>query len=120
MPLSDANQWRVVDEADDLLLPLSWELEHHAVRQATSLRIDDTGSMVVALARQIGVEVAALEPPGASILPPPAYPPIGFTRARAQTGHVGALATDRRCDVSASPDPTWLAEPRVVAHRSLV
>lgn len=66
MPLSDANQWRVVDEADDFLLPLYRALEYHGAQQATSLRIDDTSSMVVALARQIGVEVAALEAVGAS------------------------------------------------------
>lgn len=66
MPLPDANQWRVVDEADDLLLPLHRELERHAAQQATTLRIDDTGSMVVALARQIETEVAALDAVGAS------------------------------------------------------
>jgi hypothetical protein len=66
MPLADANQWRVVDEADDLLLPVHRELERHAVQQATTLRIDDTSSMVVALARQIQAEVAALEAAGVS------------------------------------------------------
>ena len=66
IPLSDANMWRMMDEADDLLLPLSRALELHGVQHATSLRIDDTGSMVVALARQIQAEVAALEQMGES------------------------------------------------------
>lgn len=61
IPLADANLWRVVDETDDLLLPLYRALELHGIQNATSLRIDDTGSMVVALARQIQAELAALE-----------------------------------------------------------
>jgi hypothetical protein len=66
IPLADANLWRVVDETDDLLLPLYRALELHGIAYATSLRIDDTGSMVVALARQIQAEVAALEALGES------------------------------------------------------
>lgn len=66
IPLSDANLWRLVDESDDLLLPLHRALERHAVQQATSLRIDDTASSVVSLARQIRAEVAALEQLGES------------------------------------------------------
>ena len=61
IPLADANLWRVVDETDDLLLPLYRALELDGIQNATSLLIDDTGSMVVALARQIQAEVAALE-----------------------------------------------------------
>lgn len=61
IPLADANLWRVVDETDDLLLPLYRALELHGIQNATSLLIDDTGSMVVALARQIQAELAALE-----------------------------------------------------------
>jgi transposase len=66
IPLPDANLWRLVDESDDLLLPLYRALELHGVQNATSLRIDDTGSMVVALARQIQAEVEALERLGES------------------------------------------------------
>ena len=66
IPLSDANLWRLMDESDDLLLPLHKALERHAVQQATSLRIDDTGSSVVTLARQIRAEVAAFEQLGES------------------------------------------------------
>lgn len=66
IPLADANLWRVVDETDDLLLPLYRALELHGIQHATSLRIDDTGSMVVAIARQIRAEVAALEALGES------------------------------------------------------
>jgi hypothetical protein len=61
IPLPDANQWNVVDQTDDLLLPLHRSLELHGIQKATTLRIDDTGSMVVALARQIQAEVAAKE-----------------------------------------------------------
>jgi len=61
IPLADANLWHVVDETDDLLHPLYRALELHGIQNATSLRIDDTGSMVVTLARQIQAEIAALE-----------------------------------------------------------
>jgi len=66
VPLPDANQWQVVDAADDLLLPLFRALEKHAVTTATSFRTDDTGSMVVALQKQIEAELAALERLGES------------------------------------------------------
>lgn len=61
IPLADANLWRVMDETDDLLLPLYRALERHGIAHATSLLIDDTGSKVVALSRQIQAEIAALE-----------------------------------------------------------
>jgi len=66
VPLADSNQWSLVDAADDLLLPLYRALERHGIQQATSLRIDDTGSMVIAIARQIQAEVSALESIGES------------------------------------------------------
>lgn len=66
IPLPDANQWQVVDESDDLLLPLYRAIERYGVEQATSLRIDDTGSMVIAIQRQIQAEIAALERVGES------------------------------------------------------
>lgn len=66
VPLPDANLWRMMDESDDLLLPLYRALELHGVQHATSLRIDDTGSVVVTLARQIQAELAALEQLGES------------------------------------------------------
>jgi hypothetical protein len=56
--LADANLWRVVDETDDHLPPLYRAVERHRIQTATTLRIDDTGSMVVALARQIQAELA--------------------------------------------------------------
>jgi len=66
IPLPDANQWRVVDETDDLLRPLYRALELYGVRHATTLTIDDTGSTVVTLAREIREELAARERVGAS------------------------------------------------------
>jgi transposase len=66
VPMPDANQWQVVDKADDLLLPLYRALEQHAIQRATNFRIDDTGSMVITLKRQIESELAALRAEGKS------------------------------------------------------
>lgn len=66
VPLPDANLWRMMDESDDLLLPLYRALELHGVQLATSVRIDDTGSVVVTLTRQIQAELAAVEQLGES------------------------------------------------------
>jgi ribosomal protein L37E len=66
VPMPDANQWEVVDKADDLLLPLHRALEQHAIQRATNFRIDDTGSMVITLKRQIEAELAALRAQGKS------------------------------------------------------
>jgi len=66
IPMPDANQWQVVNAGDDLLLPLYKALEQHAIANATNFRTDDTGSMVVALQKQIEAELAALERLGES------------------------------------------------------
>jgi hypothetical protein len=66
IPLADANQWEIVDKSDDLLLPLYRALERYAIHRATNFRIDDTGSMIVSLARQIQDEIAALKLVGES------------------------------------------------------
>lgn len=66
VPMPDANQWQVVSAGDDLLLPLYKALEQHAIQKATNFRIDDTGSMVIAIQRQIDAELAALESLGES------------------------------------------------------
>jgi hypothetical protein len=66
VPMPDANQWEVANAADDLLLPLYRAIERHAIKQATNFRIDDTGSMVIALRRQIEAEIEVLEQLGAS------------------------------------------------------
>jgi hypothetical protein len=66
VPMSDANQWEVVNAGDDLLLPLYRALEQHAIQKATNFRIDDTGAMVLALKRQINAELAAQEALGKS------------------------------------------------------
>jgi hypothetical protein len=60
VPLPDANQWRVVDECDDLLAPLYRALERHAVQNAVTLRYDDTGSMIIETRRQIQQELQVL------------------------------------------------------------
>lgn len=61
MPMADANQWNIVNQSDDLLLPLYNALEVFGMKTATSLRIDDTGSMIVQIMRQIQAEISALE-----------------------------------------------------------
>jgi transposase len=66
VPMPDANQWEVVDKADDLLLPLYRAIEQHAIQRATNFRIDDTGSVVITIKRQIEAELAALRAMGES------------------------------------------------------
>jgi transposase len=66
VPMPDANQWQVVSAGDDLLLPLYKALEQHAIQKATNFRVDDTGSMVIAIQKQIDAELAALESLGES------------------------------------------------------
>ena len=61
VPLADANQWNVVDKCDDLLQPLYRALEIHGIKEALSLRIDDTGSMIIKVMRQIKAEIEALK-----------------------------------------------------------
>lgn len=66
VPMPDANQWTVVSDADDLLLPLYRALEQHAIAKSTNFRIDDTGGMVITLKKQIDAELAALRVLGKS------------------------------------------------------
>ena len=66
VPMPDANQWEVVNACDDRLLPLYRALEQHAIQQATNFRIDDTGSMVIALRRRMEAEIEALQRLGES------------------------------------------------------
>jgi hypothetical protein len=61
IPMPDANQWQLADRCDDLLAPLYKVLERQGIHYAISLRIDDTGSMIVELRRQIRDEIAAIE-----------------------------------------------------------
>jgi hypothetical protein len=67
IPLADANQWNIVDQSDGLLAPLFKALEKYAIQNADSLRIDDTGSKVLDLQRQINAEIEALRKEGQSI-----------------------------------------------------
>ena len=45
VPMPDANQWFLAKESADLLFPLYKALEKYGIQKATTLRIDDTGSM---------------------------------------------------------------------------
>jgi hypothetical protein len=66
VPLPDANQWEMVDRCSDLLDPLHKALEQYGIQNATSFRIDDTGSMVISIRKQIQAEIAVLERLGES------------------------------------------------------
>lgn len=66
VPLPDANQWSLVDTSADLLQPLHKAAEDHGIHHALNFRIDDTGSMVISVQRQIQAEIAALESLGES------------------------------------------------------
>lgn len=61
IPMPDANQWQLVDRCDDLLAPLYKALERYGIQHATSLLIDDTGSLIIELRRRIQEEIAALQ-----------------------------------------------------------
>ena len=60
IPMADSNQWNMADQSDDLIRPLTKALEIHGMRAATSLRIDDTGGMIIEIQRQINLETAKL------------------------------------------------------------
>ena len=66
IPIPDANRWQLVDRCDDYLAPLYKVIERHGVQHAITLRIDDTGSMIIELQRQIREETAALQRLGES------------------------------------------------------
>jgi transposase len=66
VPMPDANQWKMVDACSALLDPLFRAIEQHGIHHAVSLRIDDTGSEVISLRRQIQAEIAALKSVGKS------------------------------------------------------
>lgn len=61
IPMPDANQWDLANASADLLFPLYKALERHGIEYATALRIDDTGSMIIEVRREIRSEIAALE-----------------------------------------------------------
>ena len=67
IPMPDANQWQLVDRCHDLLAPLYKVLERHGIHYAITLRIDDTGSMIIELRRQIQDEIAAIRLLGESV-----------------------------------------------------
>jgi len=66
IPMPDSNQWRIVDASSELLSPLLKAIEKYGVHNAVSLRIDDTGSMVISIRKQIKAEIAVLESLGES------------------------------------------------------
>lgn len=67
IPLPDSNQWQIVNKTDDDLRPLYNALESFGMRMAVSLRIDDTGSMVISIMRQINAEIEEARKLGNSV-----------------------------------------------------
>jgi transposase len=59
IPFADSNQWEMIEGAMKLLWPLSKALEAHAVQNMRSFQIDDTGSQIIELKRQIEAELLA-------------------------------------------------------------
>ena len=57
IPLPDSNQWQIVNKSDDYLRPLLKALEIFGMKTALSLRIDDTGSMVISIMLQINTKI---------------------------------------------------------------
>ena len=66
IPMPDANQWVLADTCADRLFPLYKAIEKHAIENAYTLRIDDTGGMIIEVRREIRAEIAALERLGES------------------------------------------------------
>jgi len=66
IPMADANQWEMATASDDLLSPLYRALERYAIQLASSFRIDDTGSMIIAVRRRIEEELASKKRAGES------------------------------------------------------
>lgn len=66
VPMPDSNQWHMVDASSELLTPLHKAIEKYGVHNAVNLRIDDTGSMVISIRKQIKAEIAVLESLGES------------------------------------------------------
>jgi transposase len=58
IPFADANQWEVSHGAMTLLAPLFKSLVVFALRNVLTLRMDDTGSMVLTIKKQIAAELA--------------------------------------------------------------
>lgn len=59
IPFADSNQWEIARDSMTLLLPLFKALEIFAIRNALKLLMDDTGSMILTIKRQITAELAA-------------------------------------------------------------
>ena len=83
IPFSDANQWEVVNGAIDYLMPLLKAIENHAIENVQTLKIDDTGSMVLEIQQQITAEVEAAKALG--LTPENIRTGINATCARMET-----------------------------------
>lgn len=67
IPFADSNQWEIVDQSMVLLSPLLRAIEQHGIQKVMNLRIDDTGSMVIELKRQIIAELEEAKVLGKSL-----------------------------------------------------
>ena len=66
IPFADSNQWEITRGSMALLSPLFKALEIFAIRNALKLLMDDTGSMILTIKRQITAELAAAKALGLS------------------------------------------------------
>lgn len=66
IPLADSNQWEMIYGSLALLSPLLKALEKFAVEKVTSFTIDDTGTRVIELKREIESECEAVKAAGLS------------------------------------------------------
>lgn len=66
IPFADANQWEVVQSSDQMLRPLYDAVEQIGMKTAISISLDDTGSMVVEIQRQIKYELEQRQKEGQS------------------------------------------------------
>jgi len=66
IPFADANQWEVASGTMQLLAPMIKALVRFAIENILTLRMDDTGSMILEIKRQITAELAAAKAFGIS------------------------------------------------------
>ena len=66
IPFADSNQWQICRDSMEILAPLYKALVIFAIQNIISLRMDDTGSMILTIKRLISEELAAAKALGIS------------------------------------------------------
>lgn len=57
MPVSSSTQWDKLDQTDETLMPLFNYLEHYAINKSKTVRLDDSGSNIVSVKKEIKAEL---------------------------------------------------------------